>query len=98
MAVKGAKKKMTQAGKKRVDFNTLDFTKVSSDVAKAIVPAPIEGLEPEKPAPVLEGCWINSKPIEEVSSIEFKAWLSNLLPGAGFEKFNDAEITSAKDK
>ncbi len=90
------RKKMTQ--KKSVDFNTLDFSKVTGEEKAKVIPAPVEGLPekiPEK-LPIQDGYWIAGKSIEEVSPTEVKEWLCSLLPGTGMDKIADKDLDSPK--
>jgi hypothetical protein len=83
-------------------FDSLDFTKVSKGPAvEAAPPTVTEEQKPEVKAPVkknLEGAWINGISVTEITSSEFKNWLSRFLPGTGVEETPDEAFSSNNAK
>jgi hypothetical protein len=92
---------MSETIKKKPDFNKLDFSKITSGEVSNISSNISQSTEQDitqTTKPIKEGTWIYGKDIKDVTTEEFKSWLSDLLPGTGVDKWEEKGIATPKDR
>jgi hypothetical protein len=74
--------------KKKVDFSSLDFSKINGAITQkeGITDSEIK-VEADSNL-IKEGIWINGKNNKDVSPEEFRDWLANLLPSTGVAEWD----------
>lgn len=82
----------TQA-KKKVEFKKLNLDKISNPSSSSV---PVAVKEEAPVSLVKEGCWLFGKALAEVTSAEFREWITEKIPSAS--SWEEDEINTPKKK